>query len=268
MPTGSSRRSPARATVSLERALSKLGLASRADARRLIQAGRVAVDGVVADNPLIAVVPERVRVTVDGGHRAPSAALTIALHKPRGVVTTASDPEGRPTVYDLLEGLGTRVVPVGRLDLATSGLLLLTTDTRFADWLTDPRSNVPRVYLVTAHGRVREDDVARLKSGVMSRDQRLAASDVVLRKASSKESHLVVTLSEGRNREVRRLFLAIGHEVTRLRRVQVGGLELGDLPPRAWRVVEPKELRQAFPRYRPRRAAGTSPCVAGARRAR
>jgi 23S rRNA pseudouridine2605 synthase len=241
-----------RATASLERALSKLGFASRAEARRLIQAGRVAVDGVVADDPLTAVVTDRVHLTVDGVHRAPPEALTIALHKPRGVVTTASDPEGRPTVYDLLEGLGTRVVPVGRLDLATSGLLLLTTDTHFADWLTDPRSSVPRVYLVTARGRMSEDDVTRLMCGVTSRGERLAASGVVLRKASSKESHLVVTLTEGRNREVRRLFLAIGHEVTRLRRVQVGGLELGDLPPRAWRVIRPEELRQAFPSYRPR----------------
>jgi 23S rRNA pseudouridine2605 synthase len=176
-----------RATVSLERALSKLGLASRADARRLIQAGRVAVDGVVAGDPLIAVVPERVRLTVDGVHRERGAALTIALHKPRGVVTTAADPEGRPTVYDLLHGLDSRVVPVGRLDLATSGLLLLTTDTRFADWLTDPRSRVPKVYLVTARGRVSEDEVVRLRSGVISRGERLTASDVVLRKASAKE---------------------------------------------------------------------------------
>ncbi len=257
-----------RATVSLERALSKLGFASRAEARRLIQTGRVTVDGVVADNPLKAVVPERVHLTVDGVCPAPPAALTIALHKPRGVVTTASDPEGRPTVYDLLEGLGTRVVPVGRLDLATSGLLLLTTDTRLADWLTDPRSNVPRVYLVTARGRASEDDVAHLRAGVTSRGERLAASDVVLRKASSKESHLVVTLTEGRNREVRRLFLAIGHEVTRLRRVQIGGLELGDLAPRAWRVVAPEELRQAFPRYRPRSITGNSPSHSSARRTR
>ena len=234
----------------------------------MIQAGRVTVDGVVADNPLTAVVPERVQLTVDGVRPASPAALTIALHKPRGVVTTASDPEGRPTVYDLLEGLGTRVVPVGRLDLATSGLLLLTTDTRLADWLTDPRSNVPRVYLVTARGRVREDDVAQLTAGVTNRGERLAASDVVLRKASSKESHLVVTLTEGRNREVRRLFLAIGHEVTRLRRVQIGGLELGDLPPRAWRVVEPEEVRQAFPHYRPRSIAGASSSPSSARRAR
>ena len=257
-----------RATVSLERALSKLGLASRAGARRLIQAGRVAVDGVVSGDPLIRIEPERVRLTVDGVYHPPAAVLTIALHKPRGFVTTASDPEGRPTVYDLLEGLDTRVVPVGRLDLATSGLLLLTSDTRFADWLTDPRSKVPRVYLVTAHGRVHDDDAAHLRSGVMSRGERLSASDVVVRKASSKESHLVVTLTEGRNREVRRLFLAIGHEVTRLRRVQIGGLELGDLPPRAWRVVEPEELRKVFPRYRPLRKTGASPSVAGARRAR
>ena len=256
-----------RATVSLERALSKLGVASRAEARRLIQAGRVAVAGVVAVNPLAAVVPERIHITVDGVRRAPPAALTIALHKPRGVVTTASDPEGRPTVYDLLEDLVPRVVPVGRLDLATSGLLLLTTDTRFAGWLTDPRSNVAKVYLVTARGRVSEDDVSRLRSGVMSRGERLAAESV-LRKASSKESHLVVTLTEGRNREVRRLLAAIGHEVTRLRRVQIGGLELGDLPPRAWRVVEPDELRQAFPGYH--RRPGTCPPLHGAnaRRAR
>lgn len=265
MPTGSSWRPPARATVSLERALSKLGLASRADARRLIQAGRVAVDGVVAADPLAAVVPEQLRVTVDGVPREPSPAMTIALHKPRGVVTTASDPEGRPTVYDLLVGLETRVVPVGRLDLATSGLLLLTTDTGFADWLTDPQSRVPRVYLVTARGRVTGDDVAHLKHGVPSRGERLVASDVVLRKGSSKESHLVVTLTEGRNREVRRLFLAIGHEVTRLRRVQIGGLELGELPPRAWRVVEREELRRAFPRYRRRSPTSASTLVPKAR---
>jgi 23S rRNA pseudouridine2605 synthase len=124
------------------------------------------------------------------------------------------------------------------------------------------------VYLVTARGRASKDDVAQLTAGVTSRGERLAASDVVLRKASSKESHLVVTLTEGRNREVRRLFLAIGHEVTRLRRVQIGGLELGDLPPRAWRVVEPEELRRAFPRFRPRSITGASPSPSRARRAR
>jgi 23S rRNA pseudouridine2605 synthase len=238
-----------RGTVSLERALSKLGLASRADARRLIDAGRVAVNGRVAVDPLAPVVPERARIRIDGAEPAPRPRIVVALHKPRGVVTTRSDPEGRPTVYSLLEDLDMHVVPVGRLDLATSGLLLLTNDTRFADWLTDPTSEVPRVYLVTARGRVTDEDVARLTGGVETRGERLAASAVTLRKASSRESHLVVTLTEGRNREVRRLFEAIGHEVTRLRRVQIGGLELGALEPRAWRVIDEAELKRAFPGY-------------------
>jgi len=235
--------------VTLERALSKLGLASRAEARRLIAAGRVAINGRAAVDPLALVVPERARISIDGAEAATPSPVVVALHKPRGVVTTRSDPEGRPTVYSLLDGLDTHVVPVGRLDRATSGLLLLTNDTRFADWLTDPRSGVPRVYLVTARGRVTEKDVEQLASGVESRGERLATAAVTLRKASSRESHVVVTLTEGRNREVRRLFEAIGHEVTRLRRAQIGGLELGTLAPRAWRVIHEAELKRAFPGY-------------------
>jgi 23S rRNA pseudouridine2605 synthase len=238
--------------VRLERALSKLGLASRSEARRLIEAGRVEVDGRVAVDPGTMVVPERARIRIGGTDVIPAPPIVVALHKPRGVVTTRSDPDGRPTVYSLLEGLDTHVVPVGRLDLATSGLLLMTNDTRFADWLTDPRSAVPRVYLVTARGRVTDEDVDRLGRGAESKGECLAAPSVVLRKASSRESHLVVTLTEGRNREIRRLFEAIDHEVTRLRRVQVGGLELGTLGPRAWRVVGEYELKRAFPGYRRR----------------
>ena len=277
MTTSSSRRPPARApargpgrsrggapgdysasglrgdsTVTLERALSKLGLASRAGARRLIEGSRVTVNGHVVTNPLAPVVPERVRVAVDGVYQQPSAHVTIALHKPKGVVTTASDPEGRRTVYDLLDRLPARVIPVGRLDFATSGLLLLTSDTRFADWLTDPRSRVPKVYLATVRGRVTDDEAAQLVTGVESRMDRLAASEVLVRKASARESHLVITLTEGRNREVRRLCQAIGHEVTRLRRVQVGAVEIGTLAPGQWRIVTPPELRAAFPRYPPR----------------
>ena len=239
-------------TVALERALSKLGLASRSQARRLIMDGRVEVDGRLVRDPRARVVPERARIRLDRTDRPAAARLTVALHKPRGVITTRSDPDGRPTVYSLLTGLEAHVVPVGRLDLATSGLLLLTNDTRLADWLTDPASGVPRVYLVTVRGRVTDEEVARLTSGLDSRGERLAATAAVLRKASSRESHLVVTLTEGRNREVRRLVEGIGHEVTRLRRVQIGGLELGTLAPRAWRVLDDEELARAFPGYRRR----------------
>lgn len=244
----------ARGTVSLERALSKLGLASRSEARALITAGRVAVNGRVATDPAARVTPEMVRLAIDGrpatGRAAP---VTVLLHKPRGYVTTRSDPDGRPTVYDLLADLPERVVPVGRLDLATSGLLLLTNDTQFAHWLTDPASEVPRVYLVTAAGRIDASTIARLTSGVDVDGERLAAAAATLRKASHRESHLTLTLTEGRNREVRRLLDAVGHTVTRLRRVQFGGLALGTLAPGRWRRVPPVELRRAFPGYRARK---------------
>lgn len=234
--------------VSLARALSKLGLATRSEARQLIADGRVALDGRVVRDPDRRVVPERVRITLDGAHRAQPQPITIALHKPRGVVTTRRDPQGRPTVYDLLVDLQAHVVPVGRLDFATSGLLLLTNDTRFADWLTDPANEVPRVYLVTVRGRVEPAAVGRLTRGVEQGGDTLVARSVLIRKASGRESLLVVELVEGKNREIRRMMSALGHEVTRLRRVGIGGLAIDRLAPGAWREVPPAELRRAFPK--------------------
>ena len=180
------------------------------------------------------------------------------LHKPRGYVTTRSDPEGRKTVYDLLADVPERVIPVGRLDLATSGLLILTNDTPFANWLTDPHTAIPRVYLVTVEGRVDAATIAQLERGVVVDGERLAAASAAVRKASGKESHLTITLTEGKNREIRRLLDAVDHPVTRLRRVEFGGLTLGDLEPGTWRHVSAAELRAAFPRIRfdsPRRHA-------------
>ena len=233
----------------LVRAVSKLGLASRSEARTLIAAGRVTVNGRVVRDPLTTVDVDRATIAIDRRVGVQAARVVIALHKPRGVVTTRRDPEGRPTVYSLIEEPPVPVVAVGRLDFATSGLLLFTNDSRFGDWLTDPRSDVPKVYLATVRGRVTDDEVARLRAGVQSNDESLSAAEVLLRKASARESHLVITLTEGKNREVRRLCASIGHEVTRLRRVQIGGLELGPLPPGSWRIVEDDELARAFPRF-------------------
>ncbi len=233
--------------VPLARALSKLGLASRTQARALILAGRVTVDGAPVTDPGAPVTPERRTIAIDGATLPRARPLTIALHKPRGVVTTRSDPQGRTTVFDLLEGVPAPVIAVGRLDLATSGLLILTNDTRFADWLTDPRNAVPRVYLVTVEGRATAETAQQLVAGITADGERLAAREATVRKASSRESHLVITLSEGKNREVRRLLAAAGHPVTRLRRVQYGGLELGPLQPGRWREVMVDELERAFP---------------------
>jgi len=233
--------------VPLERALSKLGLASRTEARALVREGRVTVDGRPVTDPLFEVVPERVRIEIDGHPAEKPRPMTILLHKPRGVVTTRSDPEGRPTVYGCLEGLDAHVVPVGRLDAATSGLLLLTNDTRFADWVTDPRNEVPRVYLVTVRGELSDDTACRLEEGIEESGERLAASKAAIRKRSKRETHLVVELTEGKNREIRRMLAAAGHEVTRLRRVSFGGLELRELAPGKWRAIPVDELRGAFP---------------------
>jgi len=253
--TARRRAAPQRNTVSLERALSKLGLASRSQAHALIRDGHVSVDGRLVRNPAARIVPERAAIAIDGTVQTKSAAVTIVLHKPRGYVTTRSDPEGRKTVYDLITDLPERVVPVGRLDLATSGVLLLTNDTQFGNWLTDPESAVPRVYLVTVEGRATPEAAVRLVEGIDDAGERLRASSVVVRKASTRESHLVVTLEQGKNREVRRLLAAIGHPVTQLRRVRFGGIELGTMTPGQWRRLSDQELSDAFPEYQLRRRA-------------
>jgi 23S rRNA pseudouridine2605 synthase len=245
--------------VGLARALSKLGIATRSEAIALVLDGRVRVDGAVERDPGRRVVPESATMAIDGETRSRAPACTIALHKPRGVVTTKRDPEGRPTVYALIAGAGPGLAPVGRLDLASSGLLLCTNDTQLAAWLTDPTSGVEREYAVTVRGRVDAARAASLSRGLDVDGERLQAASVDVRKASGRESHLRVVLTEGRNREIRRLFAAIGHEVTRLVRVRIGGLGLGTLAAGCWRVVSKERLRAAFPGYpdgrsgRPRR---------------
>jgi len=234
--------------VSLARGLSKLGLLSRSQAEAAILAGRVTVGGLVARDPGLAVVPEKAAIAIDGValdlDRAP---LTVMLHKPRAVVTTARDPEGRRTVYDCLEGLDRRVVAVGRLDWASSGLLLLTNRTQLAAWIESPRHAVPRTYVVVARGFVEEPAILEALAGVEDSGEVLRAEAVELLKRSRRESTLRVELRHGKNREIRRLLAALGHEVVRLKRTGLGGLSLGDLPPGSWREVSREELVNAFP---------------------
>jgi 23S rRNA pseudouridine2605 synthase len=149
-------------------------------------------------------------------------------------------------VFDVLGGERAGLVAVGRLDLASTGLLLLTTDTQLANWLTDPANAIVRRYVVTVRGRVSDTAVSDIERGIDG----LRATKIIVRKRSTRETHLVVELCEGRNREIRRLFEAVGHEVTRLMRVAFGPIELGRLPPGQWREVNLTELRVAFPKAR------------------
>lgn len=219
-----------RTSVPIDRALSKLGVASRAEARVLIREGRVRANG-----RLIEQVGERVKldakITISGTVRSPAAAsarAVIAFNKPRGVVTTTKDPEGRLTVFSMLEekGMTERLISVGRLDLASTGLLLLTNDNDLMNQLTDPVNGVLRKYAVVVRGRVTEEEIAGLE-----------AHEIVIRKASGPESHLLVTLTQGKNREIRNMFEEIGHEVTRLHRVEFGPVSLGKLQPGEWMDV-------------------------------
>ena len=221
--------------VPLERALSKLRIASRREARQLIREGRVTVNGRVVTDPLAPVVPERVAIARDRHMAAATEWRTIAFHKPRGSVTTRRDPQGRPTVFDLLGPAGDGLVAVGRLDMASSGLLLLTTDTQLAEYLTSPDNAIVRRYVVTARGEVSDDDCAAMMRG---RDGLRAASVRVI-KRSRRETHLIVELTEGKNREIRRL---IGKDVTRLLRIAYGPIELGTLQPGRWREISVSEI--------------------------
>jgi 23S rRNA pseudouridine2605 synthase len=244
--------------VPLERALSKLGLASRTESRALLRAGRVRVNGRIVCDPLEPVVPETLRLTIDEIPARRPAPVLIAFNKPRGVVTTRTDPNGRQTVYDFLKNVPSHVIPVGRLDLASTGLLLLTNDTRLADWLTDPANGLVRRYLVTVRGELADDAVSRLVQGIDDQGERLTAAYVAIRKRSGRETHLIVDLVEGRNREIRRMFRALGREVTRLKRVTFAGIELGDLAPGQWQYVSPDQYPDSLPkiRSRPRRRNG------------
>jgi 23S rRNA pseudouridine2605 synthase len=233
--------------VGLARALSKLGHCSRAEGERLVRAGRVRVGGQVVTDPLRRVHPETAAIIVDGVAIDRVTSVYLVLNKPRGLVTTRDDPHARATVYDCLDDPSLPfVAPVGRLDKASEGLLLLTNDTRWAARLTDPASHVDKTYHVQVTGLPDEAMLARLRDGVdeLETGERLTAKRIDLLRAGSRSSHwLEIVLDEGRNRQIRRLLAVEGLEVKRLIRVAVGALALGDLPKGAWRHLTSEEVR-------------------------
>jgi 23S rRNA pseudouridine2605 synthase len=228
--------------VPLERALSKLGLASRTQTKTWISEGRLKVNGKVAKDPAMPVTPEKDSFVLDGIVLKKDTWRTILLYKPKGYVTTKSDEKGRKTVYDLLPKELHVLHPVGRLDMHTTGLLLLTNDTKLSNLLTDPKNEFERTYAVSVKGQITEEVVKRLQKGIEDKDEILQAAKIVVRKSSGRESHLLVTLTEGKNREIRRMFDAVNHEVITLKRISFGPLTLGELEPGKFRDVTRKEL--------------------------
>lgn len=240
-----------RATVSLARALSKLGHCSRAEGERLVAAGRVRVQGSVVRDPNHRVHPESAVIEVDGARIAKVAHAYVALNKPRGLVTTRSDPQERGTVYDCLAGAGLPFLgPVGRLDKASEGLLLLTNDTRWAEDVIGPATQVEKTYHVQVKGQPDAATLARLAAGVVepATGERLDVKRLTLLRVGSRSScWLEVVLDEGKNRHIRRLLAVEGLETLRLIRIAIGALALGTLAKGAWRHLTPDEVEALRP---------------------
>jgi 23S rRNA pseudouridine2605 synthase len=228
--------------------LARAGVASRRGAEELIRAGRVRVNGEVAG--LATFVDAGDRVELDGVPLAPEPLAYVLLHKPAGVVTTASDPHGRPTVVGLV-GHERRVVPVGRLDADTTGALLLTNDGPLAHRLMHPRYEVEKVYEADVEGEPSAEALRRLEEGVELDDGRTAPARV--RRLGP--SRLELTLHEGRKHQVKRMCAAVGHPVTRLQRPVYAGLGLTGLAPGAWRELSAAEVRSLRAAAPPRGAA-------------
>jgi 23S rRNA pseudouridine2605 synthase len=231
--------------VQLHRAVSKLGWGSRTQAALWIRDSDIEVDGRVVTDPLTWVDLDCQNITRRGQAPPPRRHLSLALHKPHGIVTTRCDERGAATVYDLLPAGLPHVFPAGRLDADSEGLLILTSDSNLAVRLTDPEQHVPRTYRVTVTGRPAEEALAQLRQGVDLSDGRTRPAEVRLVRSGRGRSVLEVVLTEGRNRQVRRMLAAVGHRVRRLVRVAIGGLALGDLKAGQCRVLTEEEIRLA-----------------------
>jgi 23S rRNA pseudouridine2605 synthase len=226
----------------LQKVLAQAGIASRRAAEQIILAGRVRVDGRIVRELGTQVDPRTSRVEVDGNKIVAERLVYIVLHKPRGVVCTLSDPEGRPTIRDLLKDAGARVVPVGRLDFHTSGALLCTNDGEFAQALAHPKREVPKVYVAKVKGAVDDDALERFGERIVVDGRPTQPAQVKRLRFEGDKTWLEITLREGRNRQVRRLGEATGFPVMRLARISHAGVTSEDLRPGQWRPLTVEEL--------------------------
>jgi pseudouridine synthase len=229
--------------VRLNKLLSRSGAASRRKADDLIREGRITINGSVVTELGTKVDDRKDRVAVDGRPVAAGRpAVHILLHKPRGFLVTLSDPFGRPTILDLLPGLAEGVRPVGRLDMDSEGVLLLTSDGELAFRLTHPRFEIRKTYIARVKGEVSPADAARLEKGVPVDGRKTAPARVKVIESHAGKSIVQVTVHEGRKREVRKMFEAVGREVATLKRIDFAGLRLDHLPSGKWRRLTKDEV--------------------------
>ena len=226
----------------LERVISKAGYGSRTDARRWISAGKVVVNGKVVRNADAWIDLERDRVAVEGKPLRATAKSYILLYKPKGYLTTYGDPQGRPTVYDLIGDIKTWLAPVGRLDLDTSGLLILTNDTDFAERITNPDYKATKTYQVKVSTLLTDEHLENLRRGVSLNDGPTRPAKVEWLRDSAKYTYLEMTITEGRNRQVRRMVEAVGGKVLKLVRTAIGPIRIGDLEIGKWRELTESEV--------------------------
>ena len=233
--------------VRLQKFLAEAGVASRRAAERLIVTGHVKVNGKPAKTLGTKVDPAHDDVSVDGSPVKRRRKLYVALNKPKGYISTRSDPEKRRIITDLLPLEWRNVYPVGRLDHDTEGLIFLTNDGDFALRLTHPRYGTRKIYEATVEGRLEPQHLRKLTEGVVHKGEQLKASRARLVSANNTRSVVEIELIEGKNREIRRMFETLGYEVSRLQRTQIGRIKLGELPKGKWRTLTETEIKSLLP---------------------
>lgn len=227
----------------LARALSKMGYCSRSQAAELIRQGKVTINDRVCRDPERRVVLQKDRLAVAGATLVGATRIYLMLNKPRGLVTSAQDEKGRPTVFDCLKGATTtHLSPVGRLDKASEGLLLFTNDNAWANRITVPETHLDKRYHVQISGLVDDPLLQKLHEGIVSNGETLRLKKASVLRSGEKNCWLDITLDEGRNRHIRRVLQAFDIEVLRLVRVAIGSLTLGELAKGQWRHLTPEEV--------------------------
>jgi 23S rRNA pseudouridine2605 synthase len=253
----------------LQKLIAAAGIASRRHAEEMIAAGEVTVNGKVVTELGTKADPERDHIKVRGRLINPKLQarekIYVLLNKPRGYLTSLADPEGRPLVSELIPSSLGRLHPVGRLDFNTEGLLLLTNDGEFTNFITAARNHVAKVYEVKVKGVPPEDAIERLRRGIVLEDEvRTAPAEIKKTEESATNAWFEVVLHEGRNQQIRRMFDAIGHSVLKLRRVRIGFLEVENIAPKQWRFLSPAEVEGLMrPKRKRRPRAASKARVAG-----